>query len=116
MAPMKAMKAMKKAAGMKKAGAKLSKGGIAQAIADEHQIKRSVASKIIDSIAAIGTTEVKKAGKFVFPGLAMIKTRRKPATKACKREVFGEMRMIKAKPARTIVKAYPVSALKKSVL
>ena len=113
---MKAMKAMKKAAGMKKASAKMTKGAIAQAIADEHEIKRAVAGKIIESLATIGTAEVKKAGKFVFPGLCMIKTRRKPATKACKREVFGEMRQIKAKPARTIVKAFPVSALKKSVL
>merc|ERR1711964_744803 len=100
----------------KKASTKMSKSGIAQAIADEHEIKRSAAGKIIDSLAAIGSAEVKKAGKFVFPGLCMIKTRKKKATKACKREVFGEMRMIKAKPARTIVKAFPVSALKKFVL
>merc|ERR1711964_600942 len=116
MAPMKAMKKAMKAAGMKKAGTKMSKSGIAQAIADEHQIKRSAAAKIIDSLATIGATEVKKEGIFVFPGFCRIKTRRKPATKACKREVFGEMRLIKARPARTIVKAFPVSALKKSVL
>merc|ERR550514_2638569 len=109
MAPMKVMKA----AGMKKAATKMSKTGIAQAIADEHALKRAACVKIIDSLAALGTTEVKKTGKFVFPGLCMIKTRRKAATAACKKEVFGEMRMIKAKPAKTIVKAFPVSALKK---
>ena len=45
----------------------------------------------------------------------MVKTRLKPATKAGKREVFGKLMVVKAKPARTIVKAYPVAALKKSV-
>merc|ERR1712048_681262 len=39
----------------------------------------------------------------------------KPATKAGKREVFGKVVMVKAKPARKVVKAFPVSALKQSV-
>ena len=50
-----------------------------------------------------------------MPGICMVKTRLKPATKAGKREVFGKLMVVKAKPARTIVKAYPVAALKKSV-
>jgi len=36
-------------------------------------------------------------------------------TKAGKREVFGKVVMVKAKPARTVVKAFPVAALKKVV-
>ena len=106
---------MMKAKKPRKAGAKLSKGGMADAIADECEIKRAVASKIIDALAALATKEVQKVGKFVFPGLCMIKTRHKPATKAVKKEIFGEMRLVKARPARTIVKAYPVSVLKKSI-
>ena len=39
----------------------------------------------------------------------------KPATKAGKREIFGKMVVVKAKPAKTIVKAYCVAALKKSI-
>ena len=34
---------------------------------------------------------------------------------AGKREVFGKVVMVKAKPAKTIVKAYCVAALKKSI-
>ena len=64
-------------------------------------------------MAAVATKQVKSAGKATIPGLCMIKTRLKPATKAGKREVFGKVVMVKAKPARTIVKAFPVSALKK---
>mmetsp|Transcript_74928 Transcript_74928/g.242269 ORF Transcript_74928/g.242269 Transcript_74928/m.242269 type:complete len:83 (-) Transcript_74928:67-315(-) len=45
----------------------------------------------------------------------MVKTRLKPATKAGKREIFGKVVMVKAKPAKTIVKAYLVSAFKKAV-
>merc|ERR1712190_378909 len=50
--------------------------------------------------------------KFVIPGVVMIKTRQKKATKAGKREIFGKVVMVKAKPAKTIVKAFPAKALK----
>ena len=45
-----------------------------------------------------------------------MKIRNKPATKAGKREVFGKIVMVKAKPARKIVKAFPVAALKASIV
>merc|ERR1712216_362415 len=105
--PMKAMKA-----GAVKV---MTKGAIAKSIAEEFELKQTVAGKIIASLADIAAKEVKSNGKFTFPGFCMVKTRMKPATKAGKREVFGKVVMVKAKPARTIVKAYPVSALKKSV-
>merc|ERR1712187_427358 len=104
--PRKAMKAPAKA---------MTKGAIAKAVAEENEIKASAVAKIISSLADIGTKEVTSTGKFTFPGLVTIKTRRKPATKACKKEVFGKMCDVKARPARTIVKAFPVAALKKSV-
>merc|ERR1712048_1435037 len=116
----KAMKAMKatakpmKAAG-RVAGKPLSKGGIAKAVAEECELKATIAGKMIGSIAAIATKEIQKNGIFTFPGLCRIKPRQKPATKACKKEIFGKMQMVKARPARTIVKAFPVAALKKSV-
>ena len=50
----------------------------------------------------------------MIPGVAMIKTRIKPATKAGKREVFGKVMMVKAKPARAVVKAFAVAALRKA--
>merc|ERR1739842_62099 len=105
-APMKAMKA----------GAKpLTKGGLALALSGASEIKPKECKKIIEGLAEIGTKEVKNTGKFIIPGLCMIKTRVKPATKAGKREIFGKMTVVKAKPARTVVKAFPVSVLKKTV-
>merc|ERR1711959_753738 len=99
-----------------KAGAKpMTKTGLAEALAAVAEIKRSECMKIVDSLSGIATEQVKSAGKFVLPGICMIKTRLKPATKAGKREVFGKVMMVKAKPARTVVKAFAVSALKKSV-
>merc|ERR1712072_1343695 len=102
---------------MKKGGSGklITKSEIAKSIAGEFELKNTVASKIIDSIAATAAKEVKKTGKFIFPGFCMVKTRTKPATKAGQREIFGKMCMVKAKPARTVVKAFPVQALKKSV-
>merc|ERR1712151_985030 len=98
MAPMKAMKGPIKV---------MTKSAMAKAIAEEHELKATVASKIINSLAEIGAKEVTSTGKFPFPGLVMIKTRVKPATKACKREMFGKMCDVKARPARTVVKAFP---------
>merc|ERR1712083_584155 len=106
MAPMKAMKA----------GAKpMTKGGLAQALSFSTEIKKSECAKVVNSLAEIATQQVKSVGKFVVPGLCMVKTRLKPATKAGEREVFGKVVMVKAKPAKTVVKAFAVSALKKSV-
>ena len=106
---MKAMKAGKKAV------KHMGKSAIAAAIAEEHALKKGVCSKIMNSLAALAATEVKKTGKFTIPGVTTLKTRVKPATKAGKREMFGKEVMVKAKPAKTIVKAYPVAAIKKSI-
>merc|ERR1719251_458185 len=93
----------------------MSKSGIAAALATATELKPAAVKKVLESLAAVATKEVKATGKFTLPGLSMIKTRKKPATKAGKREVFGKVVMVKAKPACTVVKAYCVSALKKSV-
>merc|ERR1712110_1230182 len=98
---------------MKAAGIKsMTKGAIAEALSGKCELKKSQCSKFIDALGEVGA-EGLKGGKFTLPGLCMIKLRNKPATKAAKKEVFGVMREVKAKPARTVVKALPVSALKK---
>ena len=56
-----------------------------------------------------------KCGVFVISGLARLKFRNKPDTEAGKREVFGKIVMVKAKPARKIVKPYPVAASKANI-
>ena len=84
MTPMKAMKA-----GMQ--GKALTKGALAQAIADETEMKKSEVTRILDSLSNAVTSEMKKARKYTIPGVCMIETRVKPATKAGKREMFGKV-------------------------
>merc|ERR1711862_913541 len=96
--------------GMK--GTVMTKSVLLAAIAESMEVKKSVASTALSTLASIGTEETKKNGKFVIPGLVMIKTRKKPATKAAEREMFGKTVLVKAKPARTVVKAFPAKVLK----
>merc|ERR1712039_606496 len=96
-------------------GKALTKGALAEALATPLEIKKSQGSKFIDTLATIATAEVKKNGVFTLPGLCKIKTRVKPATKAGKREIFSKMTIVKAKPAKKVVKAFPAAALKASI-
>ena len=107
MAP--AMKAKKVAMKAMKGQKAMTKGGLLGELATATELKKSDISKVLNTLAEIGTEEVKKSGKFVLPGLCMIKTRQKAATKAGKRLMFGQEVMVKAQPAKTVVKAVPAS-------
>merc|ERR1712118_608367 len=107
MAPMKAMKS-----GSAKA---MTKGELLKSIAIEHEMKTKDCSNILNSLVTVATNEVKKTGIFTIPGICRIKTRTRPATKACVRMMFGEERKVKAKPAKTVVKAFAVAALKQQI-
>merc|ERR1712107_829117 len=78
MAPMKA-KAMKSSKPL------MTKTGLADAIATAHELKKSEAAKILNTLATVATKEVKNAGKFTIPGLCMIKTR-----EACNQGLQGD--------------------------
>merc|ERR1711862_879828 len=101
---------------MKAGGAKaMGKGALLKAIATEHGLKTKACSNVLNSLVTVTTTEVKKSGVFTIPGVCRIKTRTKPATKACVRVMFGKETKVKAKPAKTVVKAFAVAALKKQL-
>merc|ERR1712054_584096 len=78
-------------------------------------LKKGECSKMLDEFAALATAEVKKTGKFTIPGLCMLKTRVKPARKAGTAQAFGKTIKVKARAAKTIVKAFCTSALKNSI-
>merc|ERR1712050_173824 len=100
---------------MGKSGAKpMTKTGLAEALAAESGLKKSECGKVIASIAGLAAKELKKSSKFTIPGVCMVKTRRKAATPAGKREMFGKIVVVKAKPAKTVVKGFAVAALKKA--
>merc|ERR1712113_20251 len=100
---------------MKKPVLAMSKGALMDELATQCELKKSLCGKLLTSLAGVATAEVKKTGVFTLPGLCRLKVRTKPATKAGKREVFGKVVMVKAKPAKKIVKAFPVAALKASI-
>merc|ERR1712137_1368788 len=108
MAPMKAMKAGKAKSGM-------NKGALCDALASKLELKGGIVSKLFNGLAEVAATEVKSSGVFTIPGVARIKTRNKPATKAGKKIMFGKEVVVKARPAKTIVKAFPVATLKRTV-
>merc|ERR1719213_1233525 len=102
-----------KAAAMKSCAKPMTKGALAEALATESGLKKGECGKLIGSLGGIAAKELKGAGKFTIPGVCMVKTRKKAATPAGKREIFGKMVVVKAKPAKTVVKAYTVAGLKK---
>merc|ERR1712046_345446 len=101
---------------MKASGAKvMTKGQITKTLAEQHGLKQKASSDLLKSFVEIAAKEVKKTGVFSIPGLCRIKTRVKPATKAGVRNIFGKETKVKAKPARTVVKAFAAAALRQQI-
>merc|ERR1712194_192752 len=107
MGAMKAMKAMKASS-----STKMTASGMYDAISTQTGLKRKEVKGVVQSLCEVATVEVKKVGKFVFPGVAMLKLKNRPARKATTRMMFGKMQQIAAKPASKVVKAFPAKSLK----
>merc|ERR1712222_223780 len=62
---------MARGAAMKKAAANkaMTKGSIADSLANSVELKKSVTTKVLNSLAELGQAEVKKTGIFTIPGL-----------------------------------------------
>jgi DNA-binding protein HU-beta len=98
--------------------APMSKSTLIQTIAEHSgNLTRKDVKGIIDLLASIGYKELKKTGAFVLPGFAKFVVIKKPATKARKgiNPFTREPTIFKAKPARKVIKARPVKAIKDAV-
>jgi DNA-binding protein HU-beta len=97
----------------------LSKSDLVQKIADQfdEKLTRKDVKGIIESVATIGHTELKKNGVFVVPGLIRMVVVKKLATKERKgiNPFTKEPTVFKAKPARKVIKGRPVKAAKDAV-
>merc|ERR1712157_621306 len=91
----------------------MTKSGLIQALAAESGLKKALCGKVVNALQGISAGELKKFGKFSLPGVCRVQTRKKPATKAGKREIFGKVVLVKARPAKTVVKSYVAAAIKK---
>jgi DNA-binding protein HU-beta len=97
----------------------LSKSGLIEAIAKlqtDDTSKRQVRS-VVEALVTVGHKELKKVGVFLVPGFAKFVVVKKPATKERKgiNPFTKEPAVFKAKPARKVVKARPVKAVKDAI-
>jgi nucleoid DNA-binding protein len=96
-----------------------SKSALYQSLAEATGLTRTQIGSVFDAYTAIIKKDVGKKGPGVvlLPGLLKIKRVSKPATKARqgRNPATGEPMMIKAKPARTVVKVQALKSLKEMV-
>jgi len=96
-----------------------TKSSIFQELATGTGLTRKQVAAVFDTLAKIIKRDLGKKGPGVFtvPGLLKLKLVRKEATKARKgiNPFTKEEIMIKAKPARNVVKALPLKSLKEMV-
>ncbi len=99
--------------------AQMSKSQLVQTIVEQHpaELSRKDVSGVLELLTKIGHKELKKNGAFVVPGFAKFVVVKKPATKARQgiNPFTKEPTVFKAKPARKVVRARPVKAVKDAV-
>jgi len=97
----------------------MSKSELIQKIAEQqpNNMTRKDVKSVVESLAEIGYKELKKSGAFLVPGFAKFVVIKKPATKARNgiNPFTKEPTVFKAKPARKIIRARPVKAVKDAV-
>jgi DNA-binding protein HU-beta len=95
----------------------MSKSELIQKIADQQSngLSRNDIKGVVESLANVGYKE--KTGAFFVPGFAKFVVIKKPATKARKgiNPFTKEPTIFKAKPARKVIRARPVKAVKDAV-
>jgi nucleoid DNA-binding protein len=96
-----------------------TKGEVFGAIAEHTSLSKKDVSKVFEGLVEVIGKELGKKGPGLFqiPGLLKIKVVNKPATKAKQgiNPFTKEPMMIKAKPARRVIKAVPLKQLKEMV-
>lgn len=92
-----------------------SKSEVYAHISEDTGLSRKQVAAVFDSLTGLIEKSLRKSpGLFTLPGLLKIKVIKKPATKERKgiNPFTGEETVFKAKPARKVVKALPLKALK----
>jgi len=95
----------------------MSKTEFIEAIANESGLDKKQVNAVLDGLTGVIYKELKAENEVVIPGLVKLTTVRKPATPEHEgiNPFTKEKTMIKAKPARTVVKPRPLKALKDAV-
>jgi DNA-binding protein HU-beta len=97
----------------------MSKSELILTIAEQYSNKltRKDVKDVLESLANVGYKELKKTGAFLVPGFAKFVVIGKPATKARKgiNPFTKEPTVFKARPARKVIRARPIKAVKDAV-
>jgi nucleoid DNA-binding protein len=96
-----------------------TKSEVYKEVSNKTGLTRKQVASVFDSMAGLIKKDLgnKGPGLFTIPGLIKVKVIKKPATKARMgvNPFTGQEMMFKAKPARKVVKAQPLKALKQMV-
>ena len=94
-----------------------SKSEVYSHLATNTGLTRKQVATVFDEMAGLIKKDLRGPGIFTVPGLMKITVVKKPATKARpgKNPFTGEAMMIKAKPARKVVRVRPLKNLKAMV-
>ena len=97
--------------------AQLTKSQLIEKIATDNELSKRDVRGVLETLTTLGHKELKKTGSFTLPGFAKFVVIKKPATKARNgtNPFTGEPMVFKAKPARKVVRARPVKAVKDAV-
>jgi nucleoid DNA-binding protein len=97
----------------------MSKSELVRIIAEQHSdgLTKKHVKEVVEALATVGHRELKKTGVFVLPGFAKFVVIKKPATKERKgiNPFTKEPTIFKARPARKVIRARPVKAIKDAV-
>jgi nucleoid DNA-binding protein len=102
---------------MNMAGNRLSKSEFLSALAEKTGLNKKQAASAMDAVSAIVSEQLKASGEVTIPGLIKLNVSEKAATPEHEgiNPFTKQPTTIKAKPARKVVKARPVKALKDAV-
>jgi nucleoid DNA-binding protein len=96
----------------------MTKSAVYQELATTTKLTRKQVAEVFDALTGLIKKELKKgSGVFTLPGLLKLRLHKKPATKARKGKnpFTGAEMMIKAKPARNVVRARALKGLNEMV-
>jgi DNA-binding protein HU-beta len=96
----------------------MTKSELIQKITEQHsELAKKDVKAVMETLATVAYKELKKSGAFVLPGFAKFVVIKKPATKerAGINPFTKEPTVFKARPARKVIRARPVKAVKDAV-
>jgi DNA-binding protein HU-beta len=102
---------------MNMASNRMSKSEFLSALAEKTGLNKKQAASAMDAVSSIVSEQLKSHGEVIIPGLIKLIVSDKAATPEHEgiNPFTKEPATIKAKPARKVVKARPVKALKDAV-